>query len=208
MQKTTKLLAVLPILLFLTPVAAAFASGPTQQIPPNPCSGGTLVLTINYHVINDEDSGFVGYWALDHYSKTVQVYLVSTGTNINNYCAWETYDGGWQTFAGALSPQAGITESRTGAGNFNGYLELLFTGTLKTSGTVNLSTKNYGGTSSDIILGSYGAGQKGPTSVYSWTNNFVTGFAGGAEPIWGFFYYQGNSLGWTNAPTSSGDIIV
>ena len=183
-----------------------FASGPSQPVPSNPCSR-TPVLTLHYHAINDEDSGFVGYWALDHYAKTVQVYNEGS-----YYCAWETYDGGWQTFQGALSPQNGVTESRDGAGNFNGYLELLFTATSVTSGTFILSTQNYGGTMADILLGSYGNGQTGNTNTYDWTAHFTTGFApygSNYEPIWGFYYFMGNTLGWTNAYSgSSGDIVV
>lgn len=209
-HQSKKLLAILPVavlsLFAFSAIPTAFASGPTEAIPPNPCSSsGTLVLSLSYHAINDEDSGFVGYWALDHYSKSIQVY----NTGGDSYCAWETYDGGWQTFQGALSPQNGVTESRNASGNLNGYLEVTFTATSVTAGTFHISTQNYGGTVSDILLGSYGNGQTGDTSAYSWTANWTSGFTIGSEPIWGFFYFTGNTLAWTNSYNSNtGDIVV
>jgi len=192
------------LLLSMGGVAAVNASGPTHQIPAPSCAG-TIVLNVSYHVINDEDSGFVGYWALDHYAKNIQVWQTGAGS----YCAFITYDGGWHTFSGALSPQNGVTESRDAAGNMNGFLEFTFTATSATQLSGHLPTKNYGGTSSDILLGTYGAGQTGPTKVFSWTSIYFTGFGNEVDTNWGFFYYMGNTLAWTNAASgSSGDIAV
>ena len=194
------------LIALLTVAGPVFAAAPTQPIPPpNPPSGSTLVLSLSYHVINDEDSGFVGYWALDHYAKSVQVW--KTGTD--SYYAFITYDGGYQTFAGALSPQSGVTESRDVAGNFNGFLEFTFTATSNTPFSGNLPTKNYGGTSADVLLGTYGKGQTGPTNVFSWTSAYFTGFGNEVDSNWGFYYYMGNALSWTNAISgSSGDIVA
>jgi hypothetical protein len=156
-------------------------------------------------VINDEDSGFVGYWALDHYAKEVQVW--QTGTD--SYHAFITYDGAYQTFAGALSPQNGVTQSRDIAGNMNGFLEFTFTATSNTPFSDHLSTKDYGGTASDVLLGTYGSGQTGDTSVFPWATVYFAGFANEVDTNWGFYYYVGNTLGWTNAITgSSGDIVA
>ncbi|MDG6909583.1 MAG: hypothetical protein JRN06_13140 [Nitrososphaerota archaeon] len=191
-------------LLLLTGAGAAIASGPTQPIPPTTCNGPP-VLNLSYHVTNDEDSGMVGYWALDHYSKNIQVW--STGGD--TYCALITYEGGWQTFAGALSPQNGVTENRSAAGNFNGFLEFTFTATSASPFSGNLPNKNYGGTMSDILLGTYGAGQTGPTNVFHWTSIYFTGFGNEVVTNWGYYYYMGNTLAWTNAASgSSGDVAV
>ena len=43
-------------------------------------SGSILVLDITHKVTNDEDSGNVGYWALDNYNKHVQVWQAPDGT--------------------------------------------------------------------------------------------------------------------------------
>ena len=59
--------------------------------------GAKLMVNITYKVTNDEDSGNVGYWALDGYNKQVQVWMTST----NNCYAIAMYEGKWQTFAGA-----------------------------------------------------------------------------------------------------------
>jgi len=314
-------LSILSVLALLAIAGPAFAAKPTATIPsPSPPAGSTQVLNLNYHVINDEDSGFHGYWALDHYAKNVQVwqtgtiwqftlnvpwtlsvdlgtylhtmtittqsssspvsfsgtavypagpiyetitsgtisgntiswtgtyfndpgYTSPTGytytavgtiaadgsisgdlssqpgnpwtapagtvTSTNTYYAFITYDGGYHTFAGALSPMAGKTETRDVAGNFNGFLEFTFTATANTPFSGNIPTKDYGGTVSDILLGTYGSGQTGPTSVFSWTNTYFTNFGNEVETNWGFYYYMGNGLGWTNAASgSSGDILA
>lgn len=194
------------LLFLLTTAGPVFAAGPTHPIPaPNPPAGSTLVLDLTYHVINDEDSGFVGYWALDHYDKHIQVW----NTGSDNYYAFITYDGGYHAFAGALSPQNGVTESRDIAGNFNGFLEFTFTATSSITFSGNIPTKDYGGTVSDTLLGSYGNGQTGPTNVFHWTSVYFSGFANQVDTNWAFYYYTGNTLGWKNAMSGSlGDIVA
>jgi hypothetical protein len=194
------------LLILLTTAGPAFAGGPTHVIPaPNPPPSSTLVLDLTYHVINDEDSGFVGYWALDHYDKHVQVWEISEGL----FYGFITYDGGYHTYAAALSPQAGTPESHDIAGNFNGFLEFTFTAVVSTPFSGNIPTQHYGGTVADILLGSYGNGQTGPTSVFQWTSVYFGGFGTEHDSNWAFYYYQGNHLGWTNAfGGSSGDIVV
>src|SRR3989344_8667242 len=75
-----------------------------------------LVLNIKHKVTNDEDSGNVGYWALDNYNKQVQVWQVSDGT----FYAVARYAGDWQTFAGAKSPGAGTVQGNDASGTFQG----------------------------------------------------------------------------------------
>lgn len=94
--------------------------------------GSTLILNINYKVTNDEDSGNVGYWALDNYNKHVQVWQSPTGT----FYAVTRYNGNWNTFAGAQSPGAGTLQSKDASGTFQGGYVATFTGTF-TPGTEN-----------------------------------------------------------------------
>ncbi len=62
--------------------------------------GSKLVLNITYNVTTDEDSGFVGCWALDTYTKHVQTWEETNG----NFYVVTRYDGTFSTFAEALSP--------------------------------------------------------------------------------------------------------
>ena len=56
--------------------------------------GSVLVIDITHKVVNDEDSGNVGYWALDNYNKHVQVWKLPDG----RYYVEAKYEGKWQTF--------------------------------------------------------------------------------------------------------------
>ena len=105
------LVAVVMMAAMVLPTTSALAA------PPDPGSflnasgvpaGSVLCLNITYKITNDEDSGNVGYWALDNYNKSVQVWQVPDGS----FYAIAKYEGKWNTFAGALSPGAGT--ARTG----------------------------------------------------------------------------------------------
>ncbi|HMK15681.1 MAG TPA: hypothetical protein VK450_02045, partial [Methanomicrobiales archaeon] len=86
--------------------------------------GGVQVLDIIFKVTNDEDGGFVGYWALDDYNKHVQVWQVPDGS----FYAVVRYEGKWTTFANALSPMVGATEGSDAKGTFQGGYIATFTG--------------------------------------------------------------------------------
>jgi len=178
---------------------------------------GTQVLNINFLVTNDEDSGFVGYWALDSYIKTVQVWQ---DPNVpSNHFVTSTYLGLFQTFAGALSPQNGVVEPKGGAGILTGayFGQFTFTGTissLKTSGYIGLY--NYGGTKADVLKGTYGAGQTGdPPTAFSWLSTYFPGYTSFtylSSPsltggwVWTYHYFGQT---WVNAASgSSGDIVT
>ena len=60
---------------------------------------------------NDEDSGMVGYWALDNYTETVTVWQESS----RELYAFVYYSGTWTAYAGALSPQVGTPEAQGGS---------------------------------------------------------------------------------------------
>ena len=55
-----------------------------------------LVMNVTYKVTNDEASGNVGLWALQDYTRHVQVWRLPDGS-----FDWESrYEGRWTTFAG------------------------------------------------------------------------------------------------------------
>jgi len=167
---------------------------------------GTKVLDISYIVTNDEDSGFVGYWALDTYLKTVQVW--QDPNVLTNFYVIATYLGLFQTFKGALSPEAGTLEPCNGIGVMQGGYFASFTATGFTLESGFVGTYNFGGTKADILLGSYGAGQTGDlTATFSWTSYF-TGYSDFSYINWGWTYYYGSQT-WVNALSGSyGDIIT
>lgn len=168
-------------------------------VPP----GSTLVLNITMKVTNDEDSGNVGYWALDDYNKSVQVWQTPGGS----FYAVVRYEGKWRTFAGALSPGAGLVQSKDASGTFEGGYVATFTAAGFTSKFGNIGTFDFGGTKADILLGTYGAGQSGPTTPFSWLSTYFTGVGSFAQPNWGWTYHY-RSQTWNNfSYGTTGDIV-
>jgi hypothetical protein len=171
---------------------------------------GAKVLDVSALVTNDEDSGIVGYWALDSYCKTVQVWQ---DPNVpTNFYAIVTYNGAWQTFKGALSPQAGVLETKNAAGCMQGGYFASFTANSVTSKFGYAGTFNNGGTKADILLGKYGAGQTGGSPTFDWTSKYFTGFANFNYINWGWTYSYGcgkQSQTWVNSASgNTGDIVV
>ncbi len=200
------------LLLFVTPVGMVNAM-PTHKVLAGPFLnnggvpvGSVLILNINFKVTNDEDSGFSGYWALDNYNKHVQVWQVPDGS----FYAIVRYEGNFNTFSGALSPQNGATESKDATGHLSGGYIATFTGTffptLPTKG--NIGGFDFGGTKADIILGTYGNGQLGPTTPFSYLSSYFTGVGSFNETPWGWTYQYEDQV-WNNFSTgSSGDIVT
>jgi hypothetical protein len=166
-----------------------------------------LIVNVHYKVTNDEDSGFVGYWALDNYEKHIMIWA---DPKDGSYWAIARYEGTFTTFAGALSPQNGVQESSDATGHFVGGYTLHFTGTFnpKIATHGDLGTFDFGGTKSDILLGSYGNGQTGNSGT---TFNVLSQYFTGENDInfyWGWAYAYKDQM-WTNFVTgSSGDIIA
>ena len=201
-------------MVFLTPYAipqranalVAECSIVTSGSPP---TGSTHLATVTMTVTNDEDTGFVGYWALDSYTKTIDLWQTSPG----NFYALVTYSGTWETFAGALSPQNGVNEPFGGSGPMNGGYIWTFTGTLlatyPTSGS--LGTFNLGGSSSDILLQTYAHQSGNPTSA-SWVSHFFSTTSAYNPSPWGWAYTYSGATGtqtWCNSSvTSFGDIVT
>ena len=168
--------------------------------------GSVLILNINYKVTNDEDSGFSGYWALDDYEKHIQIWKVPDGS----FYAVVKYEGKFHTFAGASSPQNGATETKDATGKFNGGYVATFTGTFSPTLTTrgHIGTFDFGGTKADILLGTYGNGQTGSTTPFSYLGSYFTGIGSFNEDPWGWTYQYKNQT-WNNFSVgSSGDIVT
>ncbi len=169
-------------------------------------TGSKLVLNVTYKVVNDEDSGNVGYWALDNYNKQLQVWKAPDGT----FYAIARYNGKWNTFAGALSPGAGVLEEKDGSGTFHGGYTATFKGTFA-PGTYkkmgNIGSFNFQGTETDILLGKYGNGQKGPTPV-DVLNRYFPGYTDFKYVKWGWRYQYRNQTLNNFDDGTTGDIVV
>ncbi|MFH0978326.1 MAG: hypothetical protein V1837_03405 [Candidatus Woesearchaeota archaeon] len=207
MKKTILLLV--GLMLLLTAAVTAAPTKPTWgsftnagEVP----AGSKLIVDITYKVANDEDSGNVGYWALDSYNKHVQVWQAPDGLNY----VVARYTGKSQTFAGALSPGVGATEGKDATVNFEGGYIASFTGTLDATKQThgNIGTFDFGGTKADVLLGSYGAGQTGPSSPYSFLSDYFPGYSGFSQPNWGWTYHY-RSQSWNNFYYgTTGDVVA
>jgi len=65
------LIALVLLAAMVVPAGSVFAA----DNPP-----GKLVLNITYKITNDEDSGNVGYWALENYNRHIQVWQLLDGS--------------------------------------------------------------------------------------------------------------------------------
>ncbi len=166
--------------------------------------GSVLVLNIKHKVVNDEDSGNVGYWALDNYNRQIKVWKLPDGT----FYVRTKYEGKWKTFAGALSPGSGAVQSKDASGGFKGGYTATFDATSVTPTFGNIGTFDYGGTKADVLLGTYGAGQTGPTTPFSWSSTYFSGVSNFDYIHWGWTYKYKNQK-WINSDAvTTGDIIA
>lgn len=193
-MKRFLLVAVLAMTLMLAMTVPALAkSGETQ---------GKLVLNVTYKVTNDVDSGFFGNWALDNYVKHVQVWQ----TGENTFYVVASYEGKWQTFEGAPSPGAGVSQGDDASGTFQGG----YTATFDYTGPVEkaagyIGTHDLGG---DETL-------SGITTPYSVLGEYFPGYTGFAYTDggdgWSWTYHY-QSQTWLNAggvsAADSGDIVI
>ena len=170
--------------------------------------GSVLVLDVTLKVINDEDSGLAGYWAIDNYNRQIQVWQIPDGS----FYAVAKYEGKWQTFAEVPSPGNTGTASKDASGTFHGGYVATFNGTLKADPTLsvngNIGTFDYGGSKADVLKGTYSAGQTGPTNIFSWINTYFTGVSNFSQPNWGWTYNYKEQT-WNNYDYgTTGDIVV
>ncbi len=126
-------------------------------------SDPTLAFSFTATITKDEDTGNIGYWALDSYTTNVQVYNLAG----DNYVALADYLGTFTTYASDLSPGYGVVEPITGTGTLTQSYEATFTATGYTPPASPTITANDGGTQLDLSYGTY-AGQTGDPSPFNW----------------------------------------
>ena len=194
-----------------TSVAGASMNVPTQ------CEGSftkTPIIDVQYTVLNDEDSGNHGYWALDNYQKAIVVWQGS-GDFTNRFCALVQYlgtgSGGWfgptygfQTYIGALSPGFGATELKDGSGSFTGARVATFQGTFLAGSSLKALTGNFGtvdfkGTKADIVAGAPGA----QFNATSWLTYYFTNPTSYNDLAWSWVYTYNPPVSWWGTPTST-----
>jgi hypothetical protein len=171
----------------------------TSVGPPPSATGAVKLIAVTWNVTNDEDSGVLGYWALDYYHVSLNVWFIKNtvgGYTANSYYALKAYSNAVFVSAnGAVSPQNGYTENDSAFGTWSGAYNATLTGYSFSPGTTPtsgfLGTKNYGGTTKDLLLGTYGSGQTGSTNNFDWVSTYFTAGATASfsEPTWGFVYF-------------------
>ena len=170
--------------------------------------GPQVLIDTVQNITNDVDSGNHGNWALDAYTRHLQVWQIGEST----YCAKASYDGTFHAPAGVLSPQNGITLTTSVDGTMIGGYTKTVTGTIKASSSIPTAL-DYGGTLANISTwtqNSLPASYNGGTSQNWLDEIFETGYKG--EFIdggngWSWTYTTSNNGVWVNAGTgSTGDI--
>jgi hypothetical protein len=173
-----------------------------NQLSASQCdpSGHHMVLNVVFQVTNDADSGVAGnYWALDSYTKHVQVWDMGGG----GFCAQVKYNGSFVTVAGISPGNTGlVTAGITGTmeGGYNATFTGSFTpGTKRTKG--NIGSKDNACT----ITG----GVPSCGDIYSWASEYFPNMDNFNQNYWGWTYDAGDNGTWVNASAgNSGDITA
>ena len=195
-MKTIKLIAttvtlLMTVVMVSTLVVPVFAAdSPSFPVAP---PKSKLIEDITWTGVDSFDGGNVGWWALDTFIEHDMIYQAASGT----YYFFGSGSGTWETFAGALSPNYGVTEPKGGSGTycyqeFTYFTATAFSPEYKTSGYVG--TFNYinnGETLADAIhviqLGTYSA------QLPEW-NGYIP-----FDPIASYFTYNANTGNQINA---------
>lgn len=177
----------------------------TKGKVPYPASGSKLMVNAVAKIMNDEDSGYQGYWAIDNFTLNVKIWMEPNET----FFFALLYRGTATTYAGVPAPGVNGTENGTGIAHFSGYIAGWFTGKLSTSEATHgfLGTFNYGGTPS--FLGPYSSASVPPNAV-DWLAVYSPGYSLSSETFSFTYFYDGQV--WVdaiNVPSAeSGNIIV
>jgi len=208
------LLAVVLVVALLALLAApgVASAGPTSPPPPPP--GSLLVMNATEGFVNVEDSGNVGYWALENGPASVKVWLTPDGSF---YGIWMVV-GRFTTFAGVPSPNCNASgsplEKGTGTGIYHGWLAFAFTADGYTPKFGRLGVFDAGGTKDDLLLGTYDR-QTGDNEApivafmnhfpgWSWDNWAFTG----AREVYGYRSQRMVMTLTNDAVTVDGNIVV
>lgn len=194
--------------------APAFASAngaasATVTTPPPPPAGSHLVMNVTEGFINQEDSGSVGYWALDNGVSSVKVWQVPDGSFYTILRPFATFT----TFAGVPSPNCDANgrplEKGTGTGTFSGWIVFTFTAASYTPKFGYLGVFNDGGSKADILLGWYDL-QQGPNPAD--LISFMNYFPGGLDSLNATGIYQvyryGSQTMISTLTSNTGNIVV
>ena len=140
-----------------TGTALAASSRDSSEIPspPPPPAGSHLVMNASQTFINQEDSGNVGYWALDNGFEDIQVWQMSPF----DFYAILSVNATWSTFAGVPSSNCDANgtpkEGGDGTGPWGGWITFAFKAAAYTPKFGYLGTFDDGGTQANILLGYY-----------------------------------------------------
>lgn len=177
----------------------------TKGKVPHPAPGSTLMVNAVVKIINDEDSGYQGYWAIDNYTLNIKIWKEPNGTFFFAFL----YRGTATTYAGIPAPGTTGVEKDKGVAHFAGYVAGLLSGTFspKTAAFGFLGMDNYSGSPS--LLGAYSTATAAPNSV-DWLANFTPGYTIISETFSLSYFYHGQV--WVDAynvpAVDSGNIIV
>ncbi len=179
------------------------------SIPANNGTRNSSTLNITFKVINDQNNGNHGYWALGNYTKHIYATSVGNGT----YLATITLNGSWRTVKGAKSPNAGVPEPSNGTGTFHSVYYALVPGRLNTSNMLLgfIGTFNFNGTVGNILNQTPPRDQLNWAAIYFSTSyeyiNLLsenTSFVYKNQTLIQDYNYSKNN----GAPVSYGDIIT
>lgn len=177
----------------------------TKGRVPHPASGSTLMVNAVVKVVNDEDSGYQGYWAIDNYTLNVKIWQEPNGT----FFFALLYRGTATTYAGVLAPGISGTEQGKGVAHFAGYVAGFFSGKFVPSEATHgfLGTFSYSGSPS--LLGSYSTAKAPPNSI-DWLAVYSPGYSVSSETFSLTYFYQGQVwIDAYNVPAAdSGNIVV
>ena|SRR5215471_734378 len=178
--------------------------------------GKLLILSVSWTVKNDEDSGISGFWALDHIKESLKVWTLKNGT----FFVLKKYTGTFASPQGAISPgNIAGAENESVGGTIQGGYVAKFTGQFTPGAnptTGSLGVKDYGGTLTDVLKGTYGNGQTGDSRPFDFTTVYFTNVQNFNLDKWGWayllnpVYISGTSTNqWCNYfDGNSGDILV
>lgn len=197
-----RIITLLAVAALTATAAPAWAGSPldwSKETNRSACEAkGAPVVNVSQHVTGDIDSGFNGGWAVDTYTRRIQVWEVADGT----YCAVVRYAGTFEAIQDARSPGQGSElvldgdEDGSMVGGYRAIIDgsLLPDPTWTDHGTVGQF--DYG----CVTLGDC------PGAV-NWVDQYFADGYDFSYAFWGWIYRAGPDGTWVNASTgSSGDI--
>ena len=173
-----------------------------------------LAMLVNANVINDEDSGSVGYWAMDNFTRVINVWQ----TGAFNYTINFTDFGTSSIPANALSPGKGVLEPFSGNAVMNGEQSWNVVGTFNSlaspsspdngfvvpsSLTINASITPSGpysafGTTADLLHKTYSnqtGGQGSVSNSLAFVNSYFSNIINEEQPGFNYTYTYNSPLG-------------